>query len=683
MAIAFGLVLLYSCNRDQLDFSNANVVLEPTIIAPIMSLEMNLENMAEELDDISTDSSGNLLVYYRDNSAVPPLRATDLLSLPPTFGIPNAQFPMGTVKVDPIDINENTNISSVGSNWEPALYAQVVALNGGSGVFPGFTNEVGGIHTFPAPTNFSNGNVANGFLQLELTNQWPIDLQNVDVILKEGGVVLGTFNFPAVSSGMSGTSSISLSSLNMGNSFTIEVTSMSSGGSVVPVPVDLNDELEWDLRSLALEINEGDAVLPDQTIFNSSSVVDISLPDEEISLLELLEGGLEYDLTSNVPQPTMLVVTFIEGVDASGDTLRVDIPIDKNGSTQGFADLSNGVIRLDQNASQPFNRFTLSFEVQVVNSDGQIENILNTQSVSGSLNFNDFEFKYVEGFFGSSVEDLTGNELNLDLEFLDRLTGEFYLEDPIIKLLTDNALGVPVRTNFDLIGTNKDGNVVPLNLQPNDISYPTISEVGVSKKDEVLIDRTTSNIVNFLGNIPEVMAFDGSIDINPDGNTGTNFLTNTGRMYIGVEVNMGLNLRVDDLGWTDTLDLSLELDNDQIEPKTLILHGNVDNGFGLDADFKLLMISSASEVMDSVEFNFMKAGVTDSDGFVIESTFTENRIELNESQTESLFNTDRLVLSAKLNSPNDGVDNYVMNVTDFLKIYLAIESKIQINVNAN
>ena len=676
-------MLLYSCNSDQLDFENANIVLEPTLIAPIVNLELNLGDMVGEIDEIDSDSAGNLLVFYRDLSAIPPLKAIDLLDLPGSFGIPNAFFPLGSVQVEPIDVVETTAISEIGVNWESALYAQVVALDGTSAVFPAFTNEIGGTHSIQAPANFISGNVTTGFFQLELLNQWPIDLQNVDVTLKENGVSLGSFSFASVPAQMSSSSLIPINNLSIGNNFSIEVTAMSSSGSIAAVPVDLADQLVWNLRTTALSISSGNAVLSDQLVFNSSSVVDIALTEEEITLLELLDGELSYDLSSDIPQATILRLTFLESLDSNGDTLVVDINIPKNGIAQGSSNLSSSIFRLDQISAQPYNQFTIQFELLVSNSDGLLEPIASTQNVSGSLSFDGFEFDYVEGFFGTSIEDLTGNDLELDLEFLDRLTGEFYLEDPIIKLLTDNSLGIPIRTNFDLIGTSREGDMVPLNLQPSDIGYPNIGQVGLSIQDQILIDRNTSNIINFLGNIPEVMSFDGSIDINPDGNVGTNFLTNNGRLFLGVEIDMGLNLRVDDLGFTDTLNLGLEVDNDQLNPKTVILHANVDNGFGLDADIKLIMLNASGQAMDSVAFNFMQAGITDADGFVIESTFVENRIELNEAQTESLFNTESLVLSAELNSPQDGAENYVMNVQDFLKIYLAVESKVQINLNGN
>ena len=677
------LSVLYGCKRDQLDFSNSNATLEPTFVVPLASIEMNLGNMVEDLDEISSDSSGNLLVYYRDNSAVPPIRATDLFQLPQNFGIPNAQFPIGNAAIDPIDITASTSLNSVSQSWSPTLSSQIQAIGGTSAVFPSFSNELGGTYVLSTPFNFTNGVISTGFIELELLNQWPVDLQNVSVDLKESGVTVGSFSIASISAGGVGSSTVALNGQTLGSSFTIEVTSMSSPGSSSAIMVDLSDQLVWNVQSISTNVQSASAVLSNQSFFESSSLVDIALDDEEITLLELLEGSLDFNLSSDIGQETLLEVTFLEGLDDQGDTLRVQIPIPANGSAQGSADLSGGVISLDQSISQPFNQFTLKFEAFVVNSNGLVHSISSTNAISGSIDFNGFQFEYVEGFFGSSVEDLTGNELELDLEFLNRLTGYFQLEDPKIKILTDNGLGAPIRTNFDLIGSSKDGAVVPLNLQPNDLAYPSLSEVGMNIKDEILIDRTTSNIVAFLANIPKTMAFDGSIDINPEGNVGTNFLTNTGRLYIGIEVDMGLNLTLTDLGWADTLDLDISLDNDNLDPQTVTLYNNVENGFGLTADIKLLMLGANDAKLDSITFNFMQAGVTDADGFVTESVLTETAVELNESQTDALFNSERMVLKATLNTPNDGSTNYVMNVSDFLNIHLALETKAKITLNGN
>lgn len=682
IARIIALALLFGCKSNQLDF-NKEMSLSPAIVVPIATLNMSLEDWAGE--GIDADSSGALKVIYSDTSLIEPIVVGDYIDIPNGIGFDDFEFPLLNPEIAGFQLVDNTTLDEVSVTWTPSVRAALVAADGTNALFPAFIDEDGGEHVFPSPTNFNNGIVSTVTFELTLTNTWPVDLQNVVVTLESNTFTQATWTFTSVPAGSSATETFTLPGGSLDNNFKIDIVSMSSPGSTGNVAIDLTDDLDWNLEIKDIFCVQGVADMIPQTIIDSSTTLDLEFTNgEEVVVLELFEGALEYDLTSDMNRPTEIIIEFMGSTDANGDPYSAIIPINPNQNNTGSIDMSGVALRLDQDPAQPYNRLSLGFQFNVTTSDGSTVGIDTAQRISGTILFNGLEFEYIEGYFGAIQEDLGGTSIELDIDFLNQFEGSFQFNDPVIRLLTTNGVGAPIRTNFDMEGINEDGTSVALNMPPSDIAYPGLSQVGQNIEGVITIDKDNSNIVNFLANIPSTINVDGTVDINPDGNVGNNFIFRESLLKVGLEVDIGLNISASNLIIKDTINASFSIDEDSgLDPETVTLFLNVDNGIGLDAAITLIFEDENGVAMDSVQTQLLEAAQVDGDGFVISNTFRENVVELDEDQTDAFFSAERILLSTSLSTPQNGAQNYVMRTTDNMSIYLAIQSKVNILINEN
>ncbi len=681
-ALLLAVVLIAGCKRDQLDFDQS-LVLSPSYIIPVATLNMSLGDWAG--DGIEEDSTGALKVVYQEDSIIDPIRVSDFIDIPDGIGFDAVDFPLLNPEVAPFVVTGTTSLDQASTGWDPVVRNALVAADGTNAIFPPFVNESGGQTLFSVPSNFSNGIVSEITFDLTLTNSWPVDLQNVVVTLTSNSFTQATWTFMSVTAGGTATETFSLPGGSLDNSFTLDIVSMSSTGSSSMVPIDLTDLLSWSLDVNNIFMLQGDADMVPQTILDSSSVLDFNFTNgEEVVLLELLSGQIDYDLTSSMQRPTEIIIEFFGSTDANGDPLEAVLPMTPNANSTGTVDLSGASLRMDNDPSQPYNRLDLGFQFKIASSDGSIIPIDTAQNIEGTIFFNGLEFEYLEGYFGQVVEDLTGTAVELDIDFLNQFGGSFEFQDPILNILTTNGVGAPIRTNFDMDGTSSDGNLVSLGMPDSDIAYPDFTQVGQNIEGVIVVDRDNSNIVNFLSNIPTTIDINGSVDINPDGNVGDNFIFRESLVNVGLRIDVGLNLKADGLTLTDTIEAGFSLEDDSpADPQTISLFINVDNGIGLDGNAFLIFTDSLFNPIDSVQTELLDAAVVDADGFVVSSTFKENVIELDEAQTDAFFNSERILVRTVLSTPQNGNQNYVMTTSDAMTMYLAISSKVNLEINGN
>ncbi|MCE2497041.1 MAG: hypothetical protein J4F31_10775 [Flavobacteriales bacterium] len=608
----------------------------------------------------------------------------DYIDIPDGEGYDDAYFPLLNPEIGGFTVSGSSSLDMVSMNFPPSDRAALLAADGTTASFPAVANSSGGNgYNLSIPTNFVSADASTVTFNLSITNNWPVDLNNVVVNIVSAGNTLAGFTFPTVASGGTGFGTFTVPS-SMDNSFEVDIVSLSTPGASF-VPIDLSDELDWSLEVEDLFVFQRMGDVIQQTLLDSTAEVDFQFANgEEILILELFDGDLEYNLTSTMERPTEIVVQFLGSFDVNGDPLEAVIPIAVNQPNTGSIDLSGAELRMDQDPSQPHNRLSLGFQFRGAASDGSVVNIDTSQTVEGTLLFNNMEFEYIEGYFGAIEEDLSGTNVELNIDFLDQFTGDFQINDPIVKLITTNGVGAPIRTNFDMVGISASGNSVPLNMPPSDIVYPTLGQAGQNIEGEIVIDKNNSNVVDFLSNIPESIEIDGTVDINPDGNTGNNFIFRESLLKVGLEVDIGLNISANNLVVEDTINATFSIDEDSgLNPETVTLYINVDNGIGLDAVVSLIMEDENGVAIDSVQTQLLEAAQVDGDGYVIANTFRENIVELDEAQTDAFFSSERILVRTSLSTPQNGNQNYVMRTTDNMAIYLAIESKVKILINEN
>ena len=179
-----------------------------------------------------------------------------------------------------------------------------------------------------------------------------------------------------------------------------------------------------------------------------------------------------------------------------------------------------------------------------------------------SFFLDEFNFSYVEGFFGSNTAPLSGDVITVGV-FNKWLSGGLTFEDPRVNFQVENSFGFPVRSKVNeitikTISGNEfmlEGSAVEEGLL---FDYPSLDEVGQVKLTDFNYDNTNSNLGEIFNEKAESIFYDVSAIANsPDDEEVIGFLTDESYYKVKVALEIPLFCKLNDLKLTDTFDLDL------------------------------------------------------------------------------------------------------------------------------
>jgi hypothetical protein len=225
------------------------------------------------------------------------------------------------------------------------------------------------------------------------------------------------------------------------------------------------------------------------------------------------------------------------------------------------------------------------------------------------IQIRDFQYSLMEGFLGSDTFDSPRDTLLIDF-FKSWQNGEISFENPRMTISLENSFGFPVRSLMrvgDILTLN--GQRLPIQsplTQGVAANYPSLSEIGRSKKTVVVFDRNNSNLAEIVASKPVSIDYDIDGILNPDTSLRqAGFLTDSSNFRLQLELDLPLHARAKNFALTDTLPFSL---GNTEGVKYIELKLIAENGLPLDAE--------------------LQGWFTAADGFVIDSMFTEKRLIL-------------------------------------------------------
>lgn len=218
------------------------------------------------------------------------------------------------------------------------------------------------------------------------------------------------------------------------------------------------------------------------------------------------------------------------------------------------------------------------------------------------LRITNLKFSYAEGFFGSLLYEGGRDTVKIDF-FENYIKGDIYFADPKVSFFLENSFGIPARSIVrDFKVFTVDGKQLALEsvFLRNGIEfpYPTINEVGQSKRDTFTFNKTNSNLDILFGSGPTAVAYDVDAFTNPNGNTGQKgFITDKSFYRVQVEVELPLYGSVSNFVAQDIYNIDLEKFDKvkELEFKTV-----ADNEMPLDIALQGYFLSSTGQVLDSL-----------------------------------------------------------------------------------
>ncbi|WP_282037371.1 hypothetical protein [Saccharicrinis aurantiacus] len=394
--------------------------------------------------------------------------------------------------------------------------------------------------------------------------------------------------------------------------------------------------------------------------------------DEDIFLTEMRIGSSDFivKLTTSINSPMTAIIT-LDNCYKNGVPVTCTLTDSEPTKTISLAGST-----IDFTQSNKENLLLYSTSVKLEDNDNAY--IESTDWVNINLTLTDIHPEYIAGDFGQKIIDIDPEVLDFTSEVFESLGGNIILENPIFKLNISNSIGVPSAVDFQLSADTKDETSVLLN--PSNINIEIPSKVGENTTVENIIDRTNSDIIEFVSSLPaDSIKYFGDIEMNKEGRVNTNFVTDESMISIDLEMDLPLEITVESMGIQDTvpmdaLDMEVSLDNTS-------LWINANNSIPLAISSEIIFIDTDNNKILSrrIKLTDFAAAKADKNGNTIESVNSEIQIELSADDMLNILEANSMVFDARFQSPEEGKSPARLKEEYQLDIEMKLETRATLN----
>lgn len=344
-------------------------------------------------------------------------------------------------------------------------------------------------------------------------------------------------------------------------------------------------------------------------------------------------------------------------------------------------DLSNYEIDFTGLNGDRVNTLVTIFSIVVDGSAPLNTPVTNADSVVVDITLEDIKPSYVRGYFGSDNIQIGPEETSVD--FFSRVqSGSLGLDSITMTFTLENYTGIDARFTVNDLWSRRSLTNQTINLNHSLIGQPVnINRAAYSFSNPPSIpsiyswtfNNTNSNIVDMFEVMPDFLGYDFSLWTNPLGNVSGNndFIYTQWGINAFIDVDIPVNFYADQILLVDTLDTDFEFENhDAVREANLKLF--VGNSFPFDATIELYLLDENNNLLDQIVAApgiVASAPLSFSNGYYFSNGATQSllNIPLNETQTQELFHSSRIVMKAifDTNSNPNFVKIFTTNRLDF------------------
>ena len=679
-------ILINSCVKETYDMDKLSTkgAVNIGVSVPVVKGSLTLGNVIESNDTVRFLADNSISIVFKEDSLFT-FDVSEILDIP-------AQdeqikiFYVGPLAIDDFSGGGSISLDEISADFPPALRAALEALDGGSGIFPAIPALPGDSITIDTFGDFAQVEFGSGIVTVTITNNLPVEISLV-VALKnasDGSQIGSNLSFNDIPAGGTAQDQINLAGETVTSSLIAELVSISSSASPGPVPVSLaNDNITVSVATSNLTVVRGQAFLPEQLFLSITDTIQFELADNaEITFIELNTAHIDYTLESHLAENIEVVITLPASLSGT-DTTRFVIPLGASGVQSGQLSLDNTTNDFSTNSEQPYNSIPFEYGLSVKPSGGGMVNFDLTDSVVLTYTISDFDFDYVEGYFGQHSFDVDADSIDLGLgEIEDNISGTFTLTNPKVNINYSNSVGVPVSFDLNLIGSNNAGETQGLNASTMNIAYPADRDDG-PVASTISFNKDNTDIVELIEMRPGEINYSGGATVNPLGKQGwDNFVTGESSVVAGLEIEIPLEFRANNITLQDTLENPLKLeDSDEdedfginnVESAGLFLY--VNNGFPLEIGFSIQLYDSvADQVLATLDVPVLfPAAPVDGNGVVTGPTEDTTSIVITGAFLENLEIADELIVRGSLNTYNSGAVKILTTYTIEFRLGVSTE----------
>jgi len=391
-------------------------------------------------------------------------------------------------------------------------------------------------------------------------------------------------------------------------------------------------------------------------------------------------GNAVLTVNSRIPANTILTIT-IPGATQNGIPFSQTAILNYAGTipiTEEIKfDLSQYKIDLTDNGTT-HNKLRVDFSVDITKT---VKDVQPDDKVNLIFAIYSTDFRKLFGYFGQQSFISPDDTLLISIFSSDHGSGSFTIAEPLINIDFHNSIGVPVQASVvSITGVNSSFTAfTPATGFPNPLPVfsPTISQIGQTVTGSFSMSTSNSNVHTVIENQPKYVISKIQSATNPGGNTGINFITDSSRFAVDVEVILPLYGTAKDFLLRDTVAFNYSNLNNVQE---LIIRTHLINGFPFDADWQIYFADANNQVIDSLVTQnkiIMPSGNVDpSTGRVTSASASTVDNTLSRDRIIRIMNAENLFIKAGISSANQGTQNVKIYSDYRFKVHIGAIAKI-------
>lgn len=399
--------------------------------------------------------------------------------------------------------------------------------------------------------------------------------------------------------------------------------------------------------------------------------VDLQLSPEQLSEISFSAGQLSFT-TSLIPSSNLNYELIASLPDFVSKTTNQPLTIQGKGPVS--IQLSNYIVKLNK------NKFTLKIVFVLKRTTSAVTIGANATYQVSLLGMN---FGYIKGFFGDQTTDIPASTLDIGAFGNSLNKASISFSQPQINFVVTSDYGVPVTVNYKIFEARKNGAVpVPISLNPiNPVLLNSPTTLGTSATTSIAVTNT-NQVINYA---PTQFYYQASVNINKGLSGGNNFLADTSKLRVRLNVNIPLQAKASGITLADTVSVDLsDVNQSQIEEATLKV--KITNQIPLDGTIQFYLADKNYVILDQLltsdQTSLIKGSSVDATGDLKTAGLSDQSLALDKTKLNKLFSAKYIILSAIMSTSKDATGNFV-DVKFKTQYKMTVETGISAKLNLN
>lgn len=637
-------------------------------LTPLVSSRLDIRDILAD-SSLSVTADGELSVVYQNKLAT--LKPNEIIEpLNATF---KNVIKLSDISLGNPTINDAISLGFLAKGGTPA--GQFIIFNNGKkAIIPPFNSTNKKAFTVDATKFFQSINLITGDLKIELYNDLPIMLTDIEFDLKNksSGTILLQKSIDTLRSQQTYSETISLNGQTIEGQLTTTLKKLGTPGSGSDsLVIDTSRKIFITVSLDNLTPSSATAIFPDQILANDTADTEIKTGNAQMTRVKVKGGSMFLNATSTIEDQISLNY-IIPGANLNGTQLRLDesIPAASPPNTSSkTTSLSLSGYEIDMTGrplySNVYNTF-YTILMGKIDSSGNLITLSLQDSVLLETGINDLTANEGYGYLGKDTTE--SNEVNKVSLFTELAGSDFDLASARMQVEFRNHIGAPIDIRVDqLLASNAS---TPQSISGSNSTALSWDDLGgintipaatlsgrIPQPSYLLLnlDETNSNLDQLIETNPqffktEVVSFmNGSLN-TPDYNQFifSDYGIDT---YLNLEIPMHFSAK--DIHITDSITFDYaNLDKDgQLQKGALKLIAK--NHFPFGGTIDLFLVNDLGERVGTLtSADLLESATVDANGKSITEIKSVLEYPLTAQQVDVLKNTSHIVIDVHLNTPN-------------------------------